>query len=107
MKTWPHLLSPNLSMCPNKTFTKLKNYKRECSDTARDGAKQHDRDGVRNSCARGDTLLTLTPEPTVPRLPATVSHRGRLISLPVVLSSAQNTIRNPAGAWALGKNRSY
>lgn len=56
---------------------------------------------VRNSCLRGDTLLTLTPEPTVLRLPATVSHRGRLISLPVVLSSARNTISNPAGVWAV------
>lgn len=41
----------------------------------------------------------------MPRLPATVSHRGRLISLPVVLSSAQNTIRSPAGAWALGEKQ--
>lgn len=52
---------------------------------------------VRNSCLLGDTLLTLTPEPTVLLLPATVSHHGRLISLPVVLFTTQNTISNPAG----------
>lgn len=37
---------------------------------------------VTNSCLRGDTLLTLTPEPTVPRLAAAVSHGGGLISAP-------------------------
>lgn len=34
-------------------------------------------------------------------LPATVSHLGRLISLPVVLSTTQNTISNPAGVRAV------
>lgn len=56
---------------------------------------------VGNSCLLGDTLLTLTSEPTVLLLPAAVSHHGRLIFLPVVLSTAQNTISNPAGVRAV------
>ena len=54
------------------------------------------------------TLLTLTPGPTVLLLPVTVSHHGRLISLPVALSTTQNTISNPAGvrlAWRISKKR--
>lgn len=55
------------------------------------------RQSVRNSCLLGDTSLTLTPEPTVLLLPATVSHHGSLISLPVALCTTENTIKNTVG----------
>lgn len=67
--------------------------------------KQHDKSKTEMESSKQlstrDTLLTLTPEPTVLLLPATVSHLGRLISLPVVLSTTQNTISNSAGVRAV------
>lgn len=46
-----------------------------------------------NSCLRGDTLLALTPEATVLRLAAAVSHGGRLISTPPAVA-LRHTQRN-------------
>lgn len=92
---------PPANNATNKTFPKLKKRYKRGWFKIRHGGKQLDKSMAEmeswKQSSASDSLGSFTPEPTVLLLSGSVSHLGRLISLPVVLSNTQNTISSPAG----------